>query len=399
MPSTPIKPREKPKFEFVTLLDTGAGTGSSGPSPNSVGEANRAENLEATTPKVGHEVLHPISKLPSGLIEVEGKSDRDDNEHDMEDHDQDHDLISVTSSSSCPSLCASSCPSSCSTSEVDTDHEHEPEIKTGGKHFSPKRYSGLGPYSCAVGLGAKGWTDGNENGAAKLLRTASIASDSLLLPPPSPLDLDSGSKFKPKRKEKKKKFILVNDMEIELDESESEEEDPVPLSGRFTNTSNTTTREMTTKTTTKSTTEKTTTPATTVSSNGGSPPSPRSVVAPVPIKSTLGGSPHLHPTSSSASASLITPPTTPPSEQTSRYGSHSNMHNKPLYSPGSSPSAANRGRMKGSQKKGSSTSRERSASMGSDTSGGGGGGGGLSPSSSCTPMRIGSPVKLKSKMS
>jgi len=99
-----------------------------GPSPNSVGEANRAENVEATTPQVGHEVLHPISKLPSGLIEVEVKSDRDDNEYNMEDHDQDHDLISVTSSSSCPSLCASSCPSSCSTSEVDTDHEHEPEI-------------------------------------------------------------------------------------------------------------------------------------------------------------------------------------------------------------------------------------------------------------------------------
>ena len=130
------------------------------------------------------------------------------------------------------------------------------------------------------------------------------------------------------------------------------------MSGRFMNTSITTTRETTMKMTTKTTMERTTTTTTTISSNGGSPLSPRSVVVPVPIKSMLGVSPHLPPTSSLASASLITPLTTPPSEQTSQYGSHSNMHNKPLYSPGSSPSAANHGRMKGSQKKGSSTSRE-----------------------------------------
>ena len=353
MPSSPKKPREKPKFEFITLLDPG--TGSSGPSP--AVRSDGANGVEATATEVGRpEVsLDSMSKLPSGL------TDHHDDEHDLEDHDQDHDLVSVTSSSSCPSLCTSSCPS-CSASEVDTDHEHE--IETEGRFHFLKGLSANSPLSSSF---------------------------------PSPFDLDVGLpladeverhktiKKKPEPKKKERKFILVNDMEIELDDSGSESEEKEDLaasSGRITNTSTSTTREITTTTTTTSTsTEKTTTTITTTTSSER-PPSPRSVMAPVPVKSTLWGS------NPSSPVSLITPPDTPPSEQISRYG---NRGNKSLHSPLSSPSTG-RGRMKKIghvMPVGSSTSRERSESRGSDTNG-------TSPSlNAMTGMCL--PVKFKSK--
>ena len=390
MPAVPIKPREKPKFEFLTLLETGAGTdGSSGPAPP---VTSGVENVEVTATKVGSEaLLNPASKLPSGLIEIERETDphRPHDEHDLEDQDQDHDLVSVTSSSSCPSLCTSSCPSSCSTSEVDTDLEHESEIET------ERRYSGHGRYGFA-----KGWAEGNDNyGVGKRLwptytnNNRSLSSSFL-----TPLNLDAlhdeverdKSKVVLKKKLKEKKFILVNDMEIELDDSGSESEPEVQevstaLSGRITNTTTSATTETTT------TTFQTTT--TTSSSKGGSP---RNIMVPVPVKSTTWGSPP-----PPLSASLITPPTTPPSGQVSRSGNSANIsNNKPRHSP-TSPSSISRGRAKGIQKmegKGSSTSQDRSGSVGNDASGGGGGGGGgTSPSYAVT--RLSSPVKLKSKMS
>ena len=342
MPSLPVKPREKPKFEFITLLDPG--TGSSGPSP-----AVTSDGVEATEVGRPEVPLDSMSKLSSGLTEIERESERDhhDDEHDLEDHDQDHDLVSVTSSSSCPSLCTSSCPS-CSASEVDTDHEHE--IETGGRPHFLKGLSANSPMSSSF---------------------------------PSPFDLDVGLtladeverhktiKKKPEPKKKERKFILVNDMEIELDDSGSESEEKEDLtasSGRITSTSTSTTREITTTTTTtttsmeKTSTEKTTTTITTTTSSE-SPPSPRSVMAaPVPVKSTLWGS------NPSSSASLITPPSTPPSEQISRFG---NRGNKSLHSPLSSPSTG-RGRMKKIGlvlPAGSSTSRERSESRDSDVNG------------------------------
>jgi hypothetical protein len=366
MPSSPIKPREKPKFEFITLLDPG--TGSSGPSPAVTSDG--ANGVEATATEVGRpEVpLDSISNFPSGLTETERESERDhhDDEHDLEDHDQDHDLVSVTSSSSCPSLCTSSCPS-CSTSEVDTDHEHE--IETEGRPHFLKGLSANSPLSSSF---------------------------------PSRFDLDVGLpladeveryktiKKKPEPKKKERKFILVNDMEIELDDSGSESEEKEDLtasSGRITSTSTSTTREITTTTTTTTTStektsmEKTTTTITTTTSSE-SPPSPRSVMAPVPVKSTLWGS------NPSSPAPLITPPSTPPFEQISRYGSRGN---KSLHSPLSSPSTG-RGRMKKIGHVlpvGSSPSRERSESRGSDTNG-------TSPSlNAMSGMCL--PVKFKSK--
>ena len=356
MPSLPIKPREKPKFEFITLLDPGKGTnGSSAPSPVVTSDGANGACVEVTTTEVGRPEVpfDSVSKLPSELTEMERESERDhhDDEHDLEDHDQDHDLISITSSSSCPSLCTSSCPS-CSASEVDTDHELE--IETEGRPYFLRGFS---------------------------------ASSSLSSSFPSPFDLDVGLpladeverhktiKKKPEpKKEKERKFILVNDMEIELDDSGSESEEEA-LSGRITST----TREIiTTTTTTTTSTEKTTTTIATTA-NSESPPSPRSIMAPVPVKSTLWGSP--------PSASLITPPTTPPSEQISRYG---NRSNKSLHSPLSSPSTAGRGRMKKiGHVVGSSTPQERTGSMGSDTSG-------TSPSRSAM-TGICLPVTFKSK--
>ena len=402
MPARPIKLREKPKFEFITLLDNGAGSGGSSTPSATVtpGGTNGVGNVETTTTKVGPEVLHiPISKLPSGLVGIEGKLENNRRHHHHDEHDlDDHDLVSVNS---CPSLCASCCPSSCSASEVDTDHEHEPEIDTEGRYYSPKGYSGLNRYGYAV---ANGWGDESENGALRSTFTTT-----------SPLDLDVGllldnevkrdktmvvMKKKPepkKEKKNKKKFILVNDMEMELDDSETEsdceEEDSAPLSARITNTSASRTRETTTTTTTKTTTTEKTTTTTTRTTT-----SPQSNVAPVPVRSALWGSHHPHPpSSSSASASLITPPTTPPSEQVARYGGHATIH-----SPTSSPSSASRGRVKAIQKKGqvvgNSTSRERSGSMGSDTSGYGSPSP-TSPSRSSTVMKMGSPLKLKSKTS
>ena len=344
VPSAPIKPREKPKFEFITLLDSGG----SGPSPADASDGSKG--VELTTSKVRPEAsLDSISKLPTE-IERESERDHHDDEHDLEDHD----VISVTSS--CPSLCTSSCPS-CSASEVDTDHENE------GRPRFLKGFPVNSPLSS------------------------------------SPFDLNDGLPLKRKpepKKKKEKKFILVNDMEIELDDSGSEseeEEEFVPLSGRITSTTSTgATREVTTTITTRTTsTERATTTITTTTSGGGaeSPSSPQSIMAPVPVKSG-SRSPSL-----SSSASLMTPPTTPPLvEQIPRSGSR----NKSLHSPSSSPST--RGRVKKvGHVVGSSTSRERSGSTGSDTSGGGGGGA-TSPSPSRTAMTgMCLPVKFKSKKS
>ena len=407
LPSLPIKPREKPKFEFITLLDPGARSNGSSGSPAAT--SGGADGVEGTATKVGQPELpvDPISTLPSGLIERESERDQSDDERGLEE-ENDHDLISVTSS--CPSLCSTSCPSSCSASEaeLDTDHEHdhEPDIDTGRRHYFLNGY----PSRYAVDLDAKDWAG---DGAANLLRSTRTTANSpfsLSFPPAFELGagplLDDGvdgyktMKMKPELKKKKeRKFILVNDMEIELDDSgsESESEDSVASSGRTMSTSTSTTREITTTTTTKTTTTEktTTTTTTTVSSECSS--SPRSIMSPVPVKSTLWDS---HPPSPSSSASLITPPTTPPSGQVSRDGSHVNMlDNRPLHSP-TSTSTASRGRMKAIQKighvVGSSTSRERSGSMSSDTSSGGSGG--ASPGRS-VKSKLGSPVKLKSKVS
>lgn len=337
----PIKPREKPKFEFITLLDSGRAGPSPTDGPNGV-EAHKEVRPEAPP-------LDSISKFPSGLTEIESKSVRDhhDDDADLEDHDQDHDLVSVTSSSSCPSLCTSSC-TSCSASEVDTDIEHD--IETNGRsHF-------------LRGFSAR----------------SSLSSSSF---PSPPFDLNVGlplaeeverhmTKKKPEPKKKKeRKFILVNDMEIELDDSGSEseeDEETTPLSGSILSTSTSTTRDFTTTTTTTKTISTITTITTTTSSE--SPSTPQSIIAPVPVKSTLLGS---QPPSPSLPASLITPPITPPSEQISRSGSRS----KSLHSSSpSSPSTASRGRLKkvvASHGVGSSTSRERSGSTGSDTTSGG----------------------------
>lgn len=330
-PASPIKPREKPKFEFITLLESGRTNPCSGPSPSD--GPNGVEARPEAPP------LDSISKFPSGLTEIESKDH--DQEHDLEDHDQDHDLISVTSSSSCPSLCTSSCPS-CSASEVETDQEHD--IETNGRsHF----LRGFSPRSSL---------------------SSSFSSP--------PFDLNVGlplaeeverhmTKKKPEPKKKKeRKFILVNDMEIELDDSgdEDEDEETTPLSGSIVSTTTSTTRDVTTTTTTK--TISTVTTITTTTSTQ-SPSSPQSIIAPVPVKSTLLGP---QPPSPSLSASLITPPITPPSEQIPRSGSRS----KSLHSSPSSPSTASRGRMKKvvvGHAVGSSTSRERSGSTGSDTSG------------------------------
>ena len=365
MPSSPIKPRVKPKFEFITLLDPSTRTnGSSDPAVTSDGP----NGMEVTTTKVRTEVpLDSTSKLPSGLTEIERESERDhhDDEHDLEDHDQDHDLISVTSSSSCPSLCTSSCPS-CSASEADTDLE--PEIEAKGRHHQ--------------------FLKGNSSLSSSFLSPFYLDG---CLPLAKEVERHMTIKKKPEpKKEKERKFILVNDMEIELDDSgsESEEEDPTLLSGSITSTSISTTREVTTTTTTKTTsTEKTTTTITTTTTSSESPPGLRGVIAPVPVKSTLLGS---HPPSPSSPSSLLTPPTTPPYEQISRSGSR---NNKSLHSPSSSPSIASRGRMKKSgHVVGSSTSRERSGSTGSDTSGT------TSPSrNTMTGMCL--PVKFKSKKS
>ena len=174
-------------------------------------------------------------------------------------------------------------------------------------------------------------------------------------------------------------------MEIELDDSGSEsgeDEDSTPMSGSFMSTSTSTTREFTTTTTTK--TISTITTITTITSSE-SPSSPQSIIAPVPVKSTLMGS---QPPSPSLSASLITPPITPPSEQLSRSGSRS----KSFHSP-SSPSTTGRGRSKKvGHAVGSSTSRERSESTDSDTGG---------PTSPTRNVMSGMclPVKFKSKMS
>jgi len=375
-------------------LDPGTRTGaSSGPPP--VVTSKGADGLEVTTAKVGQPAVspHPPSKLSSGSIET----DHHEDEHDCEDHELDHDLNSVTSSSSCPSLCTS-CPSSCSASEVDTDHEHEPDMETEARYYSPNGYSGLDLDRCAIDSDAQDWAD--RNGAAKLVRPRTTPNNPLSLYSPSPLGLDVDDeverhktmKKKPELK-KERKFIVVNDMEIELDDSGSEDEGDSGLSERITtNTTRETTTTTTTTTTMTRTTEKTMTTTTTIS-NSGSPSSPL-IVAPVPVKS-LGGS---HSPSLPSSASLITPPTTPPlTEQVSRYGSHTSMYNdKPMHSPTYSPSIANRGRAKVIQKIGhvvaSSTCRERSGSVGSDTSCG------TSPSRN-VKTRMGSPAKFKSKMS
>ena len=359
-PSLPTKPREKPKFEFITLLDSGGTNASSGPSPSDGPKA-----VEVATTEVRPEVssLDSISKLPSGLTEIgsELESDHHDDEQDLEDHDQDHDLISVTSSSSCPSLCTSSC-TSCSASEVETDQEHE--------------FEGRPPF--LKGFSAK----------------SSLSSSSFPSPPFNPnvgLPLAeeverhmSKKKSEPKKK-KERKFILVNDMEIELDDSGSEseeEEDSTPMSGSFMSTSTSTTREFTTTTTTKTISTITTITTTTSSER---PSSPQSIIAPVPVKSTLMGS---QPPSPALPPSLITPPLTPPFEQISRSGSRNNK----LHSP-SSPSTASRGRLKKvGHVVGSSTSRERSESTSSDT------GGRTSPTrNAMTGMCL--PVKFKSKVS
>ena len=352
MPSLPTKPREKPKFEFITLLDPAGTDRGSDRSPS-----DGPNGVEVTTTEVRPKVppFDSLSKLPSGLTEIESELERDhpDDDHDLEDHDQDHDLTSVTSSSPCPSLCASCCPSS-SASEVESDHEHE--IVSKGRSRFLKGFSAKSSLSSSFPSPPFDFNVG-------------------LLPLAEEVERHMTKKKPEAKKKKERKFILVNDMKIELDDSGSEseeEEDPTPLSASITSTNTSTTREITTTTTTKT--------ITTITTTTSSSESPRSIIAPVPVKSTLLGS---QPPSPSLSASLITPPITPPSEQISRSGSRNNK----LHSP-SSPSSASRGRTK----KATTTTRERSGSTGSDTAAA------TSPTrNAMTGMCL--PVKFKSKMS